>query len=57
MAHSFNIAVIIKLTINKILSIIIPLILYTDLKLLFNCLVRLSTTQKKCLIINIICLR
>ena len=38
------------------LSIITPLILYTDLKYLFNYLVRLSTTQEKPLIINIICL-
>ena len=53
MAHSFNITAAIKLTINKILFIITPLILYTDLKSLFNYLVRLSTIQKKCLIIDI----
>ena len=56
MAHGFNIVVAIKLIINKMLSIIILLILYTDLKLLFNYLVRLSTIQEKHLIINIICL-
>ena len=54
MAHSFNITAVIKLIIDKMLSIITPLILYTDLKSLFNCLVRLNTTQEKCLIINII---
>ena len=54
MAHSFNITAVIKLTIDKMLSIIILLILYTDLKSLFNYLVRLSTTQEKYLIINII---
>ena len=54
MAHSFNITTAIKLTIDKMLSIIILLILYTDLKLLFNCLVRLGTTQEKRLIIDII---
>ena len=43
MAYSFNITAAIKLTINKILSIIILLILYADLKSLFNYLVRLST--------------
>ena len=53
-AYSFDITVIIKLTIDKMLSIIIPLILYTDLKLLFNYLVRLGTTQEKYLIIDII---
>ena len=54
MAHGFNITAVIKSTIDKMLSIIIPLILYTDLKSLFNYLVRLNTTQEKCLIINII---
>ena len=44
MAHSFNIIVAIKLTIDKMLSIITLLILCTDLKLFFNYLVRLSTT-------------
>ena len=43
MAYSFDITAVIKLTINKMLSITTPLILYTDLKLLFNYLVRLST--------------
>ena len=44
MAHSFNITAAIKSTIDKMLSIIILLILYTDLKSLFNYLVRLNTT-------------
>ena len=54
MAYSFDIAAAIKSTINKMLFIITLLILYTDLKSLFNCLVRLGTTQKKHLMINII---
>ena len=54
MAHGFNIAAAIKLIINKMLSIMILLILYTNLKSLFNYLVRLSTTQEKCLMIDII---
>ena len=54
MAYGFNIIIAIKSTINKMLSIITPLILYTDLKSLFNYLVRLSTTQEKCLMIDII---
>ena len=56
MAYGFDITAAINLTIDKILFIIIPLILYTDLKLLFNYLVRLSTTQEKHLMIDIICL-
>jgi hypothetical protein len=43
MAHGFNITAIIKLTIDKMLFIIILLIFYTNLKSLFNYLVRLGT--------------
>ena len=43
MAYSFNITAVIKLTINKMLFIITPMILCTDSKTLFNCLVRLGT--------------
>ena len=56
MAHDFNITAAVKSTIDKILSITILLILCTDLKSLFNCLVRLSTTQEKCLMVDIMCL-
>ena len=56
MAHGFDIGAAIKLTINLVLNIIIPLIICTNLKSLYNCLVRLNTTQKKRLIINFICL-
>ena len=54
MAHSFDIIAAIKSTIDKMLFIIIPLILYTNLKSLFNYLVRLGTTQEKHLMIDII---
>jgi len=57
MAYGFNIGAVIKLTVNKILNINLPLIICTDLKSLYNCLVRLSTTQEKRLIINVIYLR
>ena len=53
-AYSFDITAAIKLIIDKMLFITTLLILYTNLKSLFNYLVRLSTTQEKCLIINII---
>jgi len=56
MAYRFNIRAIIKLIVNKILNINLPLIIYIDLKSLYNCLIWLSTTQEKRLIINIICL-
>ena len=44
MAYRFNIGAIIKLTINLVLNITIPLIIYTDLKSLYNCLIKLNTT-------------
>ena len=56
MAHKFNIKATIKLTINLVLNITIPLIICTDLKSLYNYFVRLSTTQKKRLIVNFMCL-
>ena len=56
-AHGFNIGAVIKSTINLVLNITIPLIIYTNLKSLYNCLVRLNTILKKRLIVNFICLR
>ena len=44
MAHGFNIGAIIKLTINLVLNITIPFIIYTNLKSLYGYLVRLNTT-------------
>jgi hypothetical protein len=35
----------------------LPLVLCTDLKLLYNCLVKLGTTQEKRLIVDLMCLR
>ena len=54
----------IAITINIIIKIITRqlgfsytlIIIYTDLYLLYKCLVKLSTTKEKCLIINIIAL-
>jgi len=57
MAHGFNISAAIKATVKLQLNISLPLILYTDLKSIYKCLVKLGTTQEKRLIINIICLR
>jgi hypothetical protein len=57
MAYRFNIRAIIKLTVNKILNINLLLIMCIDLKSLYNCFIRLSTTQEKRLIINIMYLQ
>jgi hypothetical protein len=57
MAHSFDIGASIKDTLEQILQINLPLVLCTDSKSLYDCLVRLGTTQEKRLMIDIMCLR
>ena len=44
MAYRFDIGAVIKLIIDLVLNITIPFVIYTDLKSLYNYLVRLSTT-------------
>jgi hypothetical protein len=56
MAYSFNIGAAIKATIKLQLNISLLLVLYTDSKSIYKCLVKLGTIQEKRLIINIICL-
>jgi hypothetical protein len=53
MAHGFDISTIIKATVELQLNISLPLILYTDSKSIYKCLIKLGTTQEKRLIINI----
>ena len=57
MAYSFNISAVIKAIVKLQLNISLLLIFYTDFKLIYKCFIKLRTTQKKRLIINIICLR
>ena len=54
MAYSFNISTIIKAIVKLQFNISLPLILYTDFKLIYKCLIKLGTMQEKRLIINII---
>ena len=57
MAYRFNAGAVIKETIKKILQLKqLPLILYTDLKSLYNCLVKFRTIQEKQLMVNLMCL-
>jgi hypothetical protein len=56
MAYNFNIGTVIKSTMDKILQVNLPLILCTNSKSLYNCLVQLGTTQEKYLIIDVMCL-
>jgi hypothetical protein len=56
MAHGFDAGAAIKSTIEAILYIRLPLILCTDSKSLYDCLVKLGTTQEKRLIVDLMCL-
>ena len=56
MAHGFDIAGAVKTTVTKILGEI-PLPLCTDSQSLYDCLVKLGTTQEKRLMIDVLCLR
>jgi len=57
MAHRFDTRAAIKVTIKKILQLKqLLVILCTNLKSLYNCLVKLRITQEKQLMVNLICL-
>jgi hypothetical protein len=56
MAYRFNIAFVIKSTIDLILNTDMLLVLATNSKSLYDCLIKLGTTQEKRLIIDVICL-
>jgi hypothetical protein len=57
MAHGFNMGALVKSIINRALEMELLLVVYTDSKSLYECLVKLGTTREKRLIINVICLR
>jgi hypothetical protein len=55
--HGFDIAYLVKTTLDLILNKDMPLVVCTDSKSLYNCLVKLGTTHKKRLIIDVISMR
>ena len=57
MVYRFDMAHLIKTTLNLILNKDIPLVVYINSKSLYNCLVKLGTTQEKRLIIDVMCIR
>ena len=57
MAHGFDHGAVLKSTIEKILQVELPLVLCTDSKSLYECLVKLGSTQEKRLMVDLMCLR
>jgi len=58
LAHGFDIGAAIRTTIQNILQLKqLPLVLCTDSKSLYECLVKLGTTQEKRLMVDLMCLR
>ena len=56
MAHGFDIGAVIKSTLGKIQGSTVLLVLYTDSKSLYDCLVKLGTTQEKRLMVDVMSL-
>lgn len=56
MVHGFDIKIVIKVMLKKILRFAILLILYINLKVLYNYLIKLSIIKKKQWIIDMISL-
>ncbi len=57
MIHDFDVDSVLKATLTKILDNLISLILVTDSKSLYDCLVRLNIIVEKRLIMNVMILR
>lgn len=58
MVQGFDIGAVIKLTTEKILDIkLLLMIVCTNSKLLYDCLIKLGNTQEKRLIVDLICLQ
>ena len=58
MVHGFDTGAAIKSTIENILQLgQLPITLCTDSKSLYDCLVKLGTTQEKRLMVDLMCLR
>jgi hypothetical protein len=57
LAHDFDLEAALKATLFNILDHLVSFVLCTDSKSLYDCLIKLDTTQKKRLMINVMNLR
>jgi hypothetical protein len=57
MVHGFDSAFCVKATLDLVLNTDVPLVICTDSKSLYDCLVKLGTTQEKRLMIDVMCMR
>jgi hypothetical protein len=57
MINDFDVEAIVKFIIDRMLHISLSLILLTDSKSLYDCLVKLDTISEKRLMIDLMCLR
>jgi hypothetical protein len=57
MVYGFDLAFYVKATLDLVLNTDVPLVICTDSKSLYDCLVKLGTTQEKRLMIDVMCIR
>jgi hypothetical protein len=57
MIHDFDVDFVLKVTLTKMIDILIPLILITDSKSIYDCLIRLEIIVEKRLMIDVMTLR
>jgi hypothetical protein len=57
MIHDFDVVLMLKAIFTKMLNVVVSLILETSSKSLYDCLVRLKTTIKKRLMMNVMTVR
>jgi hypothetical protein len=57
MIHGFDVESVLKSTLIKMLDVVVSLILVTNSKSLYDCLIRLNTTVEKRLMIDVMTLR
>ena len=55
-AYGFDMGALVKSIIDRVLEMELLLVVCTNLKSLYECLVKLGTTREKCLMIDIMCL-